>query len=129
METDLVTYVDLYKIKADLMKQVQQLDLLMEKAKPKHFDSLNSLVNNITLGVYDYPFNGMLNEKIIFTLKILKNGTKADIRKYMSIVGDKVIERPNFGNDLDSTLTALSDAKILVGHMSIFEPNEINFSL
>ena len=79
--------------------------------------------------MYDYPFNGMLNEKIIFTLKILKNGTKVDIRKYMAIVGDKVIETPNFGNDLDSTLTALSDAKILVGHMSIFEPNEINFSL
>ncbi|MGM9475268.1 hypothetical protein ACS5PU_02515 [Pedobacter sp. GSP4] len=129
METDLVTYVELYKLKSGLMKQVQELEVLMEKAKPKDFDALSSLVNNITLGLYDYPFNGMLNEKIIFTLKKLKNGTKTDIRKYMEILGDEAIHAPNFKNDMDHTLTALSKARILVEYMSAFEPNEISFSL
>jgi len=129
METNLVTYVELYKLKSGLMKQVQELEVLMEKAKPKDFAALNSLVNDITLGLYDYPFNGMLNEKIIFSLKKLKNGTRNDIRKYMGIVGDKTIDAPSFKNDMDNTLRALSKARILVEYMSILEPNEISFSL
>lgn len=113
MEIDCVTYVELYKLKAGLLKQIKELERLMEKAIPKDFETLNRLASNITLGVYDYPFNGILTEKIIFTLSLLKIGSHDEIRKYMSIVGDNRENKNDFDKELKETLEVLENAKMI----------------
>lgn len=113
MGTDQVTYIELYKLKSGLLKQIMELDRLMEKSVPKDFDTLNKLVNDITLGIYDYPFDGFLNEKITFSLRQLKMASLKDIKRYMEIVGDRNLGTEKLDVELKKNVSKLIDDKIL----------------
>ena len=113
MDLKTVSYIDLYKLKAGLLKQIQDLDALMQRIIPSDDDKFNQLANEITLGLYDYPFNQNLEEKIFFSLEKLKVADANEIFRYMKIIGDNQIQKPSFKEELEDYLKLLVDRRIL----------------
>lgn len=113
MDLKTVSYIDLYKLKAGLLKQIQDLDALMQRIIPSDDDKFNQLANEITLGLYDYPFNQNLEEKIFFSLEKLKVADANEIFRYMKIIGDNQIQKPSFNQELEDYLKLLVDRRIL----------------
>lgn len=129
MEAKEVTYVELYKLKSGLQKQIKELDDLMRRIMPTDFNMLSKLVSDITLGVYDYPFNGLLKEKIIFSLKQLKIANAQEIIRYMKIVGDTGFNEAKFEAELNKHLHTLSNEKILARIRLDKDHNEIKYGV
>ena len=113
MEANFVSYIELYKLRAGLLKQINELDNLMEKIIPKDSETLSKLVNNITLGVYDFPFDGLLKEKILFSLKQLSVASEREIKRYMSIVGVTEATDDKFELELKKLLLILIKKKVI----------------
>jgi hypothetical protein len=129
MALETVSYIELYKLKAVLLKQIKDLDVLMQRIIPSDDDKFNKLANEITLGLYDYPFNQNLEEKIFFSLEKLKVADANEIFRYMKIIGDNQIQKPSFKEELEDYLKLLVDKKILCEISSITNDKNIKYEI
>ena len=82
-----------------------------------------------TLGLYDYPFNQNLEEKIFFSLEKLKVADANEIFRYMKIIGDNQIQKPSFKEELEDYLKLLVDKKILCEISSITNDKNIKYEI
>lgn len=113
MELQTISFIELYRLKSGLLKQIKELDILMARVFPTDVNVASKLVNEITLGIYDYPFNAILRDRIIFVLEKLKAAGAKDIVKYMQILGDKDSLQPTIEKELDNNLQILIDERVL----------------
>jgi len=115
MHKEAKLFLQLLQIKASLIKEIEKLDLAIELAKPKDITLLNKLVNNMTLGVYDYPINALMTEKVSFALGNLGSATVDNILKYLIILGEPIPQR-QLKISLNETIIKLVDNNVLHEH-------------
>ncbi|ALL06332.1 hypothetical protein AQ505_12980 [Pedobacter sp. PACM 27299] len=115
METEAKLFLHLLQIKASLLKEIEKLDLAIELAMPKDITLLNKLVNNMTLGVYDYPINAIMSEKVSFALGHLGSATVDNIIKYLIILGEHLPQK-QLKISINETIKKLVDNKVLNEH-------------
>ncbi len=100
-------YIQIYKIKSQLEKQLENIQIQLEDAMPEDFDERNQLANDIVFGKYDYPFSGLTTEKVLFVTKKLKRSTVAEMKKYMLMVGENEINQNHLERELKLALSLL----------------------
>lgn len=101
-------YIQIYKIKSGLEKQLADIQIQLEKAMPKDLNQRNKLANDVIFGKYDYPFDGLALEKVLFVTKKLKKATVTEIKKYMLMIGETNIKENRLELEIKSTLAVLT---------------------
>jgi len=70
----------------ELQKQISEIEMLMQSIIANDPENLNTVLNEVTLGVYDFPLAGTDLEKVLFMSQKLKQFNIADLLKYSKMM-------------------------------------------
>lgn len=106
MGYNLSLFLELKKLRASLISNIEQLDIAINNAKPKDEKLLDKFLNEETIGVYDYRLCTTNSEKILFVLLKLGKANESDIAKYLEILGESMY-KTQLKTFIRTTLTKL----------------------
>jgi|GEM_PF-2164366 len=113
MDIDIENYLRLRTIRISLLRQVKELEIAMEKAKPNNPVTLNKLNSDIMIGRYDYAQSASFKEKVIFALKKLRSASFLDIKRYLEILGEDFSQHKEVEAEIVELLNDLVSENII----------------
>lgn len=110
MQYEKEVYVQLYKIRLDMLAQIKAIEVAMANALPSDDILLDKISNLVSLGYYDYPRKGCISQKINFTLKMLGCANISEIAKYLKMLDENDINE----SELNKFFAKNTDQKHLI---------------
>lgn len=121
MKDQIIQLIKLKQVQASLLKEVKELDLIIDSLLLKDKKARDYIANQETIGFFEYALYKKNDDKVRFALAKLGSSTKSSLIKYLNILEDGM-NKIDLDNLVKDGLEILLNKKLIIEKKTNAEP-------